>query len=190
MNDRQSRRAFLGQTGIGALGFWVGGALLHLTPAQAREQALPLRVLQPAQVSALEALGEVLLPGSPAAGLAYFIDHQLAAPPAEQLLMIRYLGVESPFQPFYTGGLAALDASATAAHGQNFTALDPEHRLALTRQIAQANPAGWDGPPALLFHFVLRSDALDVVYGTRPGVESLGLPYMAHIAPPSRWGEG
>jgi hypothetical protein len=40
-----------------------------------------------------------------------------------------------------------------------------------------------------LFWFVLRSDAVDVVYGTKEGVERLGLPYMAHIEPPSRWGE-
>ena len=39
------------------------------------------------------------------------------------------------------------------------------------------------------FYFVLRNDAVDVVYGTKDGIESLGIPYMAHIEPPSRWGE-
>jgi len=36
---------------------------------------------------------------------------------------------------------------------------------------------------------VVRNDAVDVVYGTQSGFEQLGVPYMAHIAPPSRWGE-
>ena len=39
------------------------------------------------------------------------------------------------------------------------------------------------------FYFVLRNDAVDVVYGTKAGVESLDIPYMAHVEPPSRWGE-
>jgi hypothetical protein len=34
---------------------------------------------------------------------------------------------------------------------------------------------------------LLRSDAVDVVYGTVEGYESLGIPYMAHIAPDRRW---
>ncbi|HLF29458.1 MAG TPA: gluconate 2-dehydrogenase subunit 3 family protein [Xanthomonadales bacterium] len=189
MNERRSRRVFLRETGTLVLGFWAGGTLLQMTPAEARAQRLPLRVLGPAQVHTLEALAELLLPGSAAAGIAHFIDHQLAAPAEEQMLMIKYLGVEPPFQAFYTAGFAALDACAMKLHGRIFPDLEPEHRGDLAGRIAQANPEGWDGPPAPLFHFVLRSDALDVVYGTRQGVESLGLPYMAHIVPPSRWGE-
>ena len=38
-------------------------------------------------------------------------------------------------------------------------------------------------------YFVLRNDAVDVFYGTQDGFEALGIPYMAHIEPPSRWGE-
>jgi hypothetical protein len=34
---------------------------------------------------------------------------------------------------------------------------------------------------------VLRSDAVDVVYGTEEGYKDLGIPYMAHIAPLKRW---
>jgi hypothetical protein len=34
---------------------------------------------------------------------------------------------------------------------------------------------------------VLRSDAVDVVYGTMEGYASLGIPYMPHIAPTKRW---
>jgi len=46
---------------------------------------------------------------------------------------------------------------------------------------------GWQGPPGPFIYFVTRSDAVDVVYGTVEGYESLGIPYMAHIAPEKRW---
>ena len=189
MIDVQSRRSFLRRAGAGVLGFWVGGTLLHLTPAEAREQRLPFQVLDVPQVRTLEAFADGLLPGSAAAGVAYFIDHQLAAAPVEQMLIIKYLGVEPPFASFYANGLAALDSSAVAAHETIFPEITDDQRQALIAEMAQADPTGWAGPPAPLFHFVLRSDALDVVYGTVQGVESLGIPYMAHIEPPSRWGE-
>ena len=199
------RRTFIRDTGLGLLAFVAGGREWLLTPAAARAADVPLRVLHAPQARTLEAFGETLVPGSAAAGLAHFIDHQLAAAPGEQMLMIRYLGVEAPYTPFYAGGLQALGGAASAFHGAPFHGLEDSQRVALTRQLAQANPKGWpdgwpnsgpDGwpdslnaPPAPLFYFVLRSDAVDVVYGTKEGVERLGLPYMAHIEPPSRWGE-
>jgi hypothetical protein len=48
-------------------------------------------------------------------------------------------------------------------------------------------PAGWRGPSAPLFYFALRSDAVDVVYGTIEGFRKLNVPYMPHIVPPRRW---
>ncbi len=185
----QSRRTFVRNTGIGLLSFYAGGCELELTPEQARQKKIPFQVLNRDEVRTLEALGESLLPGSAAAGLAHFIDHQLNAVPQEQLLMIKYLGVNPPFTAFYSGGLAALDIAADVQHGARFTELSEEQRIELVGQIAQANPDGWNGPPAPFFYFVLRSDAVDVVYGTKAGVERLGFPYMAHIEPPSRWDE-
>ena len=46
---------------------------------------------------------------------------------------------------------------------------------------------GWQGPPGAFVYLVTRSDAVDVVYGTMEGYESLGIPYMAHIVPERRW---
>lgn len=189
MDDRHSRREFLRDTGTLTLGFLIGGTLVPLTPAEARTRDAPFRALDAKQVRTLEAFAEVLLPGSAAAGVAHFIDHQLTAPATEQMLAVKYLGVERPFQPFYAAGLAALDASARTAHGADFADLDPAQQAELTALAARDIPEGWNGPPAPLFYFVVRNDALDVVYGTQAGVESLGLPYMAHIVPPSRWGE-
>jgi hypothetical protein len=105
------------------------------------------------------------------------------------MLMIKYLGVPAPFNEFYQGGLRAADASARAAHGKPFAQLSKEQAAGLVTRMAGGQIEGWQGPPAGLFYFVLRNDAVDVVYGTKAGFEQLGVPYMAHIEPPSRWGE-
>lgn len=185
----QTRRSFLRNTGIGLLTFYVSGCEVEMTPQEAREKDIAFGVLSDAEVSTLDALGEILLPGSAAAGLSHFIDHQLGTSAEDQLLMIKYLGVSPPFAPFYQGGLAALN-ELSATHGSlPFAELTHEVQTELVGQFAQANPGGWQGPPSPFFYFVLRNDAVDVVYGTKDGVESLGIPYMAHIEPPSRWGE-
>jgi hypothetical protein len=160
-----------------------------MTPAQARAAEVPLRTLDTATAAVLDALGETLLPGSSTAGLAHYIDHQLSGTPADSMLMIKYLGVPAPFNRFYTTGLQATDAIARAAHGKAFSALSREQATALVGKMSGGQVEGWQGPPAGLFYFVLRSDAIDVVYGTKAGFEQLGVPYMAHIEPPSRWGE-
>lgn len=184
-----TRRAFLQSSGLGLLAFKVAGCNVELTPQEAKQRGAALNVLSNEQAEQLERFGEVLLPGSGAKGLAHYVDHQLAAPPAEQFLMIKYLNVEPPFAPFYQGGLAALDSAARSAHAAGFSALEPGDRQELVRQMAGGNPAGWEGgPPAPFFFFVVRNDALDVTYGTTAGFEELGVPYRAHIPPTSPWG--
>lgn len=185
-----TRRHFLKQGGVGLLAFHVGGCEMELTPQQAEARGAALRVLTAAEATALGTLGDVLLPGSRAAGMAHYIDHQLAAPAASQLLMIRYLNMPPPFAPFYRDGLAALDNAAQAAHTAAFASLGPDEQRELVTAMARDNPPGWgDAPPSALFYFVVRSDALDVSYGTVEGFAQLGIPYRAHIQPPSRWGE-
>lgn len=186
---RFTRRTFLQRGGLGLLVFQVGGCEVELTPKQARQQGASLQVLTAAEVRGFEALGDVLLPGSGANGIAYYIDHQLAAPVGEQLLLIKYLNVEPPFTPFYRGGLAALESAARTAYQTGFTSLDADRQRALVGLMGRENPRGWEGgPPAPFFFFVVRNDALDVTYGTTEGFDKLEIPYRAHIAPPSRWG--
>jgi hypothetical protein len=185
----QTRRSFLRNTGIGLLTFYVGGCEVEMTPQEAREKEIAFGVLSDAEASTIDALGEILLPGSAAAGLSHFIDHQLGVPADKQLLMIKYLGVTAPYAPFYHGGLAAVNGLSQSQTGQPFADLSAADQTELVGQFAQANPDGWEGPPGPFFYFVLRNDAIDVVYGTKDGIESLGIPYMAHIEPPSRWGE-
>jgi len=183
----QTRRSFLSGAGAGLLTFSVGGCKVEMTPEQARDEQVPYTILTDQEVLLLEALGDTLLPGAAAAGLAHFIDQQLAAPPNTQLLMIKYLGVDPPFLPFYRAGFAALGDYSRSRYGQAFNRIDSAQADELVATIGRENPDGWQGPPAPFFYFVLRNDAVDVVYGTGKGIEALGIPYMAHIQPPSRW---
>ena len=183
-----SRREFL-SGGIGLLTFVVAGCEKKLTPAQAKAQSVPLRTLGEAEGRTIEALGEILLPGAAAAGLAQYIDHQLSGPVGDSMLMLKYLGVAPPFAPFYRGGIESIEAASQALHSKPLAALDAKEGEALVAAMAQGKIEKWSGPPAGLFYFTLRSDAVDVVYGTMKGFEQLGVPYMPHIPPQSRWGE-
>jgi len=74
-----------------------------------------------------------------------------------------------------------------ARGGKGFAALSADERYAFIDQLRQNKIEGWQGPPPGQVYFVLRSDAVDVVYGTMEGYASLGIPYMPHIAPTKRW---
>jgi hypothetical protein len=182
------RRQLLQGAALGALAYTVGGAQVLLSPREARAQGVPLKVLSPDERTALEALGETLLPGAKDAGLAHYIDQQLSVDPSEALLLARALGVMPPYANFYRAGLAALDASSLKIHGAKFAALSPEKRSDFVEQFRQKNPEGWSAPPpSPFFYFVSRGDAVDVFYGTVEGFERLGIPYMPHIIPIRKW---
>jgi Gluconate 2-dehydrogenase subunit 3 len=185
--NSSSRREFI--IGGALLTFTLAGCEKKMTPAQARATEVAFRTLDAGAVAVVDALGEILLPGSSAAGLPHYIDHQLSGDPADSMLMIKYLGVAAPFDAFYKDGLQATNTLARAVYGKPFPQLSQEQGTALVSKMSGGQVEGWQGPPAGLFYFVLRSDAIDVVYGTKTGFEQLGIPYMAHIEPPSRWGE-
>ena len=179
----QSRRDVIRLGSASAVTFAIGG----LTPREARAQGVPIRNLGSRSVRVLEAFGEALAPGAKEAGIAHYVDAQLGKPSADSLLMIRYLDVPPPYAPFYEAGLGALDRAARAEFDEGFAFLKPDQATALITEMSQANPQGWEGPPAPLFYFVLRADAVDVVYGTEEGFERLGVPYMPHIYPDTKW---
>ena len=181
------RRRFLAGSGLGLLAFEVGGAVAFLSPRDARAQDVPLRVLSHDEAQLVDALGETLLPGASAAGIVHYLDQQLAVNPVDSLLMIRYLDVPPPYTDFYRPCLAAVAAAVRERHKKAFHELDAAAREAFVMDIQKSNPAGWQGPPAPFFYFVLRSDAVDVVYGTPEGFAKLGVPYMQHIMPPTNW---
>jgi Gluconate 2-dehydrogenase subunit 3 len=188
MHDEHRRHVIrvLGRGGL-MLPFAVNGALLHLSPAQARVRALPLAHLSAARAATLAALGEVLLPGAAAAGVVHFVDQQLGASPDLCLLMVKYFAVAPPYAAFYGAGLEALDAIARRRHGKAFEACAAEQKTALVAPMLGATLDGWNGPPAPLFYMAVRSDAVDVVYGSSAGAKALGLPTMEHILPPTPW---
>ena len=182
------RRAFMKGAAIGALAFTVGGVEVLLTPSVARAQGVPLRTLTAAQAATLDALGETLVPGARQAGISHFVDQQISIPAEEALLEARILNVRPPYANFYRAAIGAVDkASQTLNSGRRFAQLNPSEQHDFVDTMRQNKIQGWQGPGGSFVYLVLRSDAVDVVYGTVEGYEALGIPYMPHIAPDRRW---
>lgn len=184
-----TRRAVLDKalkSSVLCLGFSVGGVTLMLTPEQARAEQVPLRTLQPDQVKVLEALAEGMVPGSVKLGVTHFVDHQISSDPGDCLLIAKYLQAPVPYAGFYATGLKVAEGMAQRAGGKTLVNLDA---AALESLIASMSKPGTvvDGFPIFLFYLCLRSDAVDVVYGTPQGFEKLNVPYMQHILPPENW---
>jgi hypothetical protein len=182
------RRALLKGAAMGALGFTVGGAEVLLTPRAARAQGVPLRTLTAEQAATLDALGETLVPGARAAGISHFVDQQLSIPAEEALLEARILNVRPPYANFYRTALGAVDRASQGANGgRPFAQLNEAEQRGFVGNMRQNKIDGWQGPSGSFVYLVLRSDAVDVVYGTMEGYAALGIPYMPHIAPTKRW---
>jgi hypothetical protein len=178
---------FLKGASMGLLAFTVGGTDILMTPGEARARAVPFRTLNGEEAETLEALGESLVPGAREAGIAHFVDQQVSVPAGEALLEARIVNVKPPFINFYRAAIGGVDKASIARGGKRFAALSALEQHDLIDQLRQNKIDGWQGPPAGLVYFVVRSDAVDVVYGTMEGYESLGVPYMPHIAPDKRW---
>jgi hypothetical protein len=181
-----TRRSFL-KTSAMAMTYMVGGKALLLTPAAAHAAQMPMKVLSALEVTTLETLCEAIVPGSRSAGIAAFVDYQLAEKPHNALLMGRYLGLEPPFAPFYQQGLAAAHQAALTQFDRPWSQLTESQSKSLVDQMFTDAIANWSAAPASFLFFVWRADACDVVYGTRSGSDAIGMPYMAHIAPSDKW---
>jgi hypothetical protein len=187
MHHVMKRRDFMRGAALGALAFTVGGAQVLLTAREARAQGVPFRLLNADEGEILEALGETLVPGARAAGIAHFIDQQLSVPPEEALLEARILNVRPPYANFYRAAIGAIDKASQARSGRRFTHLNTGEQREFVDLMRQSKLDGWQGPPGPFVYLVTRSDAVDVVFGTMEGYEALGIPYMPHIAPEKRW---
>jgi Gluconate 2-dehydrogenase subunit 3 len=181
------RRAFVKGAALGALAFTVGGAEVLLTPGEARSRGVPFRLLKAHEAETIEALGETLVPGARGAGIAHFIDQQLSVPPEEALLEARIMNVRPPYANFYRAAIGAVDRASQTRHGRKFDDLSTVEQRDFVNLMRQNKIDGWQGPAGGFVYFLLRMDAVDVVYGTVEGYEALGIPYMAHIAPEKRW---
>ena len=181
--DFTRRSALRGSLASAAL-IAIAGTEPFIDARQARAAGLPLTVLSDAQATTLEALGDRLVPGAATRGLAFFVDHQISLPASESLLLLKYLGVDPPYADFYKSGLLALEMASQTIYGNEFHGLSDIQQDNLITSMENGSPQGWSGVPAPLFYLAVRSDAVDVVYGTVDGFTELGIPYMAHIYPP------
>jgi hypothetical protein len=182
------RRAFMKGAALGALAFTVGGAEVLMTPGEARAQGVPFRLLKANEAETIEALGETLVPGARRAGIAHFVDHQISVPAEEALLEARILNVRPPYANFYRAAIGAIDRASNARNeGRRFAQLNAVEQRDFVNLMRQNKIDGWQGPAGAFIYFVMRHDAVDVVYGTMEGYEALGIPYMPHIAPEKRW---
>jgi Gluconate 2-dehydrogenase subunit 3 len=182
------RRDLMKGAATGALAFTVGSVEVFLTTREARAQNVPFRLLKAGEAETIEALGETLVPGARAAGIAHFIDQQLSVPPGEALLEARILNVRPPYANFYRAAIGAVDKASQALNsGRRFAQLNPSEQHDFVDTMRQNKVQGWQGPGGSFVYLVMRSDAVDVVYGTVEGYEALGIPYMPHIAPDKRW---
>src|SRR5262245_44298361 len=187
MDHRMQRRDFVRGAAMGALACTVGGAQVLLTAREARAQGVPYRLLKADEAETIEALGETLVPGARAAGVAHFIDQQLSVAPEEALLEARILNVKPPYVNFYRAAIGAIVKASQTRSGRNFAQLAAADQTEFVGLMRQNKIEGWQGPSGSFIYLVTRSDAVDVVYGTMEGYEALGIPYMAHIAPERRW---
>jgi hypothetical protein len=185
--DAIERRALLKGAGLGALAFTVGGAQVLLTPAEAFAQGVPLRTLKPEEAATIAAMGETLVPGAREAGIVSFVDQQLSGPAEEALLEARIVNVKPPYANFYRAAIGAINGASTAKNGKPLAELDTAAQREFVDQMRQNKIDGWKGPGGPFVYLILRSDAVDVVYGTMAGYKSLDIPYMAHIEPKRSW---
>ena len=168
------------------LSFTLAGSTLLLTPQQARAKEIPLRTLSAAQARILDLLGETILPGASHLGLTHFLDHQLGADPNDALLIAKYFQVALPYVDFYAAGVKMASAMAQRRASKPITEISKSELQALVKEMSVPGTVV-DGFPVFLFYMCLRSDAVDVVYGTPEGFKKLNIPYMQHILPPEGW---
>ena len=185
--DEIQRRAFMKGAAIGALAFSVGGTEVLLTPRQAQAQNVALRTLSPEQAATLAAMGEALVPGAKDAGVVNFVDQQLSIPAEQALLEARIMNVRPPYANFYRSALGAIEGASLAKFSKAFTALTASEQHDFIDLMRQNKLDSWKGPGSPFVYFLMRTDAVDVVYGTMEGYAHLGVPYQPHIAPTQSW---
>ncbi|MFW2422258.1 MAG: gluconate 2-dehydrogenase subunit 3 family protein [Porticoccaceae bacterium] len=172
-----NRRDFITRTATAAM---VANPLSQVAEAAATK---PNTLLSTREWQLITHLGEAIVPGSEAAGLTEFISRQLSKPAHQALLMVRYLGLPLSPQQLYQQ-LAEQLKNYSDNHSLATDLSDKEQAKQLAEAMADDSVANWQGLPASLYHFILRSDGCDVVYGTPAGSRLLELDYMPHITPP------
>ena len=128
-----------------------------LTQQRAAAAATAPEFLDAHQARTLEAIAEVIVPGSTAARVGPFLDQLLA--------------VESPAnQRDFFGALGAFDMAAISKHGKVWTAITPQEQDALMREASIAESAS-----AMRNHFEnLKTWIAGAYYSSEHGMRELG----------------
>ena len=129
---------------------------------------------------------DVVIVGAGASGAA-FASVLAKAGKKVVLLEARIVNVKPPYANFYRAAIGAINGASTARAGKPFAELDAAAQHEFVDQMRQNKIDGWKGPGGPFVYLILRSDAVDVVYGTMAGYKSLDIPYMAHIEPKRSW---
>ncbi len=163
----------------------LGGGYVMLNREEAEVRGAAFAGLDDTEQAILAGLGSALVPRAAEFGLVDFLDHHLALEPAKSLAAIRYLDIAPPYADFYRICLAQIHKGILAG------AIVPDVGSPRWDEVISFLAGGaddkWQGPPAPLFLFVLKLDAMDVAYGTPEGFERLGVDYMPHIEPEAAW---
>jgi hypothetical protein len=176
-----SRRDIL-RSGTQAL-IWavIGGTRVLCSAGAAAAGGARFNILTSQEGDLLARFAEALVPGAAAAGCAHFVDYHLGVSPTECLLGLRYFDLPAPYTAFYRAGLAGL-ARVVSATASSHEWSDAIHLL------QSGEVRGWtESPQPMLFYAAVRSDAIDSVYCTVEGFDRLGVPYLPHILPATKW---
>lgn len=144
------------------------------------------KVLTAAEVETLAAWCATMVSGADQAGVARFVDENLAGDQAASLLLLRYLDA-SDMAGFYRKGISGIEKECQHRFGLTFVRATATQRLELVEAAIASKMQVWIEPTPNFFYFISRSDAVDVVYGTQAGFADLKIPYLAHIQPPKPW---
>jgi hypothetical protein len=179
-------RRHLLKAGGASLAVSAAAPLALFDPRAARAQGTPFAVLSPDEVTTIEALSDALVPGAREAGVAHYIDHELASPSPR--LLLRFAQLRGPMAPYYHAALAAFAASMKVQGTAVFGSLPADAQHTVIEALRTGTIKPWDNAlPAPVFYGMMRNDGVDVVYGSVEGLKHLDIPYMAHIMPKSTW---
>ncbi|WP_170362691.1 gluconate 2-dehydrogenase subunit 3 family protein [Ruegeria arenilitoris] len=180
------RRRFL--TRVIPTTFWANIVMRSLSiNAEAKTvENTSYKVLTAAEVETLAAWCAAIVSGADQAGVARFVDENLAGDQAASLLLLRYLDA-SDMAGFYRNGILGIEKECLHRFGLSFARADAGNRLELVEAAIASKMQVWTDPDPNFFYFISRSDAVDVVYGTQAGFADLNIPYLAHIPPPRPW---
>jgi hypothetical protein len=189
----QYRRQLLKKgIGLGMIATNVAGIKVLMTSRSAYAKSLALETLNKTEAKILEDFAETMVPGAREAGIVHYLDYNLGAEPAKTTLIASYFNLTPPFLPFYRGGIEGLSSYLLTKTNKEFVDLSQDEKektiSSLFQHMSGLDLSGWQSDTSpFLFYQCVRSDALDLVYGTPEGFKKLGIPYMEHILPPSTW---